>query len=555
MFFERFNSRRSLTITMIALVAAKLVMAQVSSDAPDLVMYGRIRDEGMTRSKVMDYATELMDGIGPRLTGSPGLEKAVSWAMDRLAAAGSSNVQKESWGEFGFGWRQRNVWVRLVEPYGANFITTAGPWSPATPGRIAGDVVSVHGFGDEKGFDALRGKLEGKIVLLGRAASVPETFPIDKPLSDRFDDVKLAEFGRILPGAPRDDDAAQQNVERGFANAAFAERISRFFKDEGVRAVMVPSGNNPRGGASGGTIYADWNSNLGMYAYQKAHAMQVPLVVVAVEEYLRMTRLLDRKVPVKVEMNVDVEFTGDRVEGFNVFAEIPGVDGRRKNEAVMVTAHLDSWAAGTGATDDGAGVVVAMEAMRILNALGVRPARTIRVALWTGEEQGLLGSVAYVNRHIADVPHDVTPQQLLIPEAMRRRVGAIVPKPDHALLSAVYNVDLGTGRIRGVGLSGNAALLPIFQQWIAPLNDLGTTLVTLRPWCPGDCRPFFQAGIPAPGVIQDPLEYDTRTHHTNSDTYDRLVPDDLRQAAVVIATLLYNTAMRDEMLPRMPLTQ
>ncbi len=292
-----------------------------------------------------------------------------------------------------------------------------------------------------------------------------------------------------------------------------------------------------------------------MYAYQKAHAMRVPLVVVAVEEYLRMSRLLERSVPVKVEMNVDVEFSDDRVEGFNVLADIPGVDERRRDEVVMITAHLDSWAVGTGATDDGAGVVIAMEAMRILNALRVRPARTIRIALWTGEEQGLLGSLAYLRRHIAEVQFASTPEQLRIPEAMRQRVGPIVTKPDHARLSAVYNVDLGAGRIRGIGVSGNAALVPIFQQWIAPLRDLGLTLVTMRPRCAGDCRPFADAGIPTPGVIQDPLEYDTRTHHTNSDTYERLIPEDLRQASVVMATLLYNTAMRDQMLPRLPLPQ
>jgi carboxypeptidase Q len=548
------RGRQCITIIVgLGLLAAGFVRAQVSSDSPDLAMYGRIRDEGNNRSRVMDYATELMDGIGPRLTGSPNLDKAISWAMERLTAAGSTNVRKESWGEFGLGWRQRNVWVRLVEPYPANFIAAAGPWSPATPGPITGDVITVHGFNDESGFQPLRGTLRNKIVLLGRSAGMPAAFPIDKPLLERLDDAQLTSLARIDLDGPNED--FQQVAERGFANAEFAERIGTFFADEGVRAVMVPSGNNQRGGASGGTLYADWNYNLGMYAYRKARAMRVPLVVLAVEEYLRMGRLLARNIPVKVEMNVDVEFSGDRVEGFNVLADIPGVDDRRRNEVVMVTAHLDSWAVGTGATDDGAGVVIAMEAMRILNALRVRPARTIRIALWTGEEQGLLGSLAYVKRYIADAPYASTPEQLRIPEAMRKRAGPIVTKPDHARLSAVYNVDLGAGRIRGIGLSGNAALVPIFQQWVAPLQDLGLTLVTTRPRCPGDCRPFADAGIPTPGVIQDPLEYDTRTHHTNSDTYERLIPEDLRQASVVMATLLYNTAMRDQTLPRLPLPQ
>jgi peptidase M28-like protein len=543
--------RRVLATLFVTAMLVTGLASQVPSDAPDLAIYARIRDEGITRSHVMQYASELMDGIGPRLTGSPGLEKAVAWTMSTMAAAGASNVRKESWGEFGLGWRQRNIWVRLVEPYPANFIATAGPWSPATSGPITADVVHVHGFSDESGFAPLRGTLRGKIVLLGRGSSAPETFPIVKPLSDRLDDEALAQLRKPLPDPPADADL---QLERAFASAAFAERMSRFFADEGVRAVMVPSGNNARGGASGGTIYADWNSNLGMYAYQKAHAMQVPLAIVAVEEYLRMERLLDNRRSVKVELNVDTEFTGDREEGFNVLAEIPGYDVRRRDEVVMVSAHLDSWAAATGATDDGAGVVIVMEAMRILKALGVRPLRTIRVALWTGEEQGLLGSLAYVKRHIADLPRATTAAQLAMPESVRRRTGPAVPKPDHARLSAVYNVDLGAGRIRGVGV-GSAALMPIFEQWIAPLRDLGVTLVTMRPRCAGDCRPFADAGIPTPGVIQDPLEYDTRTHHTNSDTYDRLVPEDLRQAAVVVATLVYNTAMREQLLPRVPLAQ
>jgi hypothetical protein len=509
-------------------------------------MYGRIRDEGTARSRVMAYASELMDEIGPRLTGSPNLERATEWAMRRLRDAGASNVVKESWGEFGMGWHQRNVWVRLVEPATANFVAAAAPWSPPTRGPVSGVVVPVT-IGDDKAFDRYRGKLRERIVLLGRAPSAPAAPPIDKPLFERLDEAQLAELARQSEAKPTED---LQQLEQGFAAMEFAERIGRFFADEGVRAVMVPSANNPRGGASGGTIYADWNYNLGFFAHVKSRAMRVPLVILAVEEYLRMSRLLERNVNVRVELNVDVVFTGDRVEAFNVIGEIPGVDPQRSAESVMMTAHLDSWAAGTGATDDGAGVVVAIEALRILKALDVRPARTIRVALWTGEEQGMLGSMSYVKRHIADIPRATTPEQLRLPEAMRRTTGPVAPKGDHARVSAVYNLDVGGGRIRAIAVDGNAALVPIFERWIAPLKDMGLGVVTLRPYCPGDCRPFAQAGIPTPGFIQDPLEYETRTHHTNSDTYERLVPEDLRQAAIVTAAMLYNTAMRSERLPR-----
>jgi Zn-dependent M28 family amino/carboxypeptidase len=255
-------------------------------------------------------------------------------------------------------------------------------------------------------------------------------------------------------------------------------------------------------------------------------------------------------VPVTVEVNVDVEFTNDRVEAFNVFADIPGTDAQRKQEVVLVAAHLDSWAAGTGATDDGAGVLIAMEAIRALNAIKVRPRRTIRLALWTGEEQGALGSRAYVARYIATVPRAMTGEHLRVPESMRPIIGPITPKPDHARLSAVYTLDAGGGRIRGMTL-GNAALVPIFERWLAPLKDLGVTLVSARQDCGGDCRSFDEAGIPSPAFKQDPLEYESRTRHTSMDTYERLVPDDLRQAAVVVATIVYNTALREEMLPRL----
>ena len=528
-------------------VLALAVPAAQSPDEPppDLAVYARIREEGTARSRVMEYASELMDEIGPRLTGSPNLERAMGWGVDRLRKTGAANARKESWGEFGLGWRQRNVSVRLLEPTIATFVAAAAPWSPATRGPVSAPVTSVT-LADDRAFSQYTGRLRGKIVLLGRAPSLPEAPPIDKPLSERLTESQLKELLQPAPAAPDDS----ERLERAFADGEFAERIGRFFQDEGVRGVMVPSGNNPRGGASGGTLYADWNYNFGLRAHLKSHAMRVPLVVVAVEEYLRMKRLLDRGANVRVEMNVDVQVTGDRVEGFNVIGDIPGSDPQRAGEIVMMTAHLDSWAVGTGATDDGAGVVVALEAMRILSAIGARPRRTIRVALWTGEEQGMLGSTAYVTRHVATIPRATTPEQLRLPEAMRRVIAPVIPLGEHPRLSAVYNLDGGGGRIRGVAVGGNQSLIPIFEKWVAPLKDLGVDVVTIRPYCPGDCRPFAQAGIPTPGFIQDPLEYDTRTHHTNTDTYERLVADDVKQAAVVAATLLYNTAMRGDVLPR-----
>ena len=533
-----------LALALLAFSGAAL--AQGASDEPDLAMYARIRDEGLSRSRIMDYAFELMDRIGPRLSGSPNLDRAVAWAVERMGQAGLENVRRDRWGEFGMGWRQRLVSVTLVEPDTASLAAIAAPWSPPTRGPVTGEVAYVKGFTQESGFAPLRGTLRGKIVMLGRAPGPPEVTPIDRPLFERFTDAQLAEFA--LPSATAPSDPAA--LEQAFAAAAFYERVSRFFADEGVRAVMTPTGNNPRGGMSGGMLGADWNYAMGMRAHRRDYAMQVPVVVVSIEDFGRISRLLERKERVRVTVQVDAEFTGDRVDGVNVFGEIPGSDAARDPELVMVGAHLDSWHVGTGATDDGAGVIIAIEAMRILRALGVRPRRTIRIALWTGEEQGLLGSYAYVNREIAALPRMDTPAQQLLPDMMRRPAAPPSPKPAHGRLSAYYNLDQGGGKIRGVRLTGRMALAPIFERWFAPLNDLGVTAVSPRGGCASDCAPFEEAGIPSPLFLQDPLDLPTRTLHTSADTADHLIPEDLRQAAVVVATMLYNTAMRDEALPR-----
>jgi carboxypeptidase Q len=517
--------------------------------ARDQAAYGRIRDEGLSRSKVMDYATQLIDGIGPRLTGSPNLKRAIDWAREQLTQMGLSQVRAESWGEFGVGWEQRNVWVRMVAPDTAVFIAQADPWSPATPGPVTGDVRFVGGLADEEAFAGLRGTLRDRIVLLARAPGPPDVGPIDKPLFSRFDEAKLAALARAPVGAVSDE--AAEIRERTFAQVAHGERIGRFLAAEGVRAVIVPSGNRPSGGISGGTLIVDGNAAFGLRAYEKARQMQVPVVIVANEHYGRLERLLARNVPVRIEINVDAAFTGERVEGFNVLAEIPGVDPVRKDQIVMAGAHLDSWAAGTGATDDGAGVLIGMEAMRILRAIGLQPRRTIRLALWTGEEQGALGSLGYVNTHVATVPRATTDAAMAVPEFLRRRAGPITFKAGHAQISAIFTLDAGGGRIRGVSV-GTPALAAIFEPWVASLRDLGMTMVSPNSDCGGDCRPFAEVGLPTPVFTHDPLDYETRTHHTNMDTYEHLIPDDLRQAAVVVATMLYNTAMREEMLPRPP---
>ena len=526
-------------------------LPQPATESLDLTMYQRIRDEGLLHSHVMEYASALFDDIGPRLTGSPNMKKANDWTRDQFTAMGCANAHLEDWGEFGMGWRQRNTWVRMSAPDMAVLIAQAAPWSPATNGAVNASLTAVN-IDDEKDFDKYRGKLAGKIILLGKPQ---DAHTIDEPWFHRYDD---KDFQRIWE-FPLDGNMQEQHIYsddlyvKVFKRMKFIEKVGKFLADEKALAVIVSSGNNEKGGASGGTFYDDTNETFGWFVYERKHAAQVPEVVMAAENFNRLSRLLTANVPVSVEMNVDTEFTGDHEHGFDTIAEIPGTDPKLKDELVMLGGHLDSWLAGTGATDDGAGAIVAMEAMRILNSLNVHPRRTIRVALWSGEEQGIFGSSRYVRQHFGTYPLSTTPEQAAMPDFVRKPGGPLTVKPEQKLVSAYYNIDNGSGKLRGVYLQQNAAIQPIFAQWIEPIKDLGVTTLTMRDTGGTDHLSFDAVGIPGFQFIQDPLDYHTRTAHTNMDVYERLQPDDLKQAAVVEAIFVYNTAMRDQMLPRKPL--
>ena len=288
-------------------------------------------------------------------------------------------------------------------------------------------------------------------------------------------------------------------------------------------------------------------------AYRREHASPLPIAVTAIEAYGRVFRLLKACVPVSLELNIDSKFTGDHEHGFNTIAEISGTDPKLKDEIVMVGGHLDSWASATGATDNGAGTVVAMEVMRILNALHIKPRRTIRVGLWTGEEQGEFGSFGYVKQHFGEIPRSSEPDQLNVTEFDRDASGPIQFKAEYQKISAYFNVDNGGGRIRGIYLQQNSAIAPIFAQWMEPLKDLGVSTISDRDTGGTDHEAFDAVGIPGFQFIQDSLDYGTRTHHSNMDNYESLQPEDLAQAAAVEATFVYNAAMRDQMLPRKPL--
>jgi len=517
----------------------------------DLTMYARIREEGFQHSHIMEYASALADDIGPRLTGSPNMAKANAWTKDQLTAMGCVNAHLEDWGEFGMGWQQLNTWVRMTSPDTAIFIAQATPWSPSTNGPVTGDAVYVN-IQDAKDFDQYKGKLEGKIVLLGEMRPVP---PVDKPLFSRYTDQQLEDLAEYTPaggGPGAMTPEMQARMRARMQRFRLIDQIAQFLADEKVAGVIVPSRDGRDGGGSGGTIFDDNGAAIGRTPYIRGHEVKVPVVVAAIENYGRVYRLLEAHVPVQIQMDVETKFTGDHEHGFDTVAEIPGTDPELKEQVVMVGGHLDSWIAGTGATDNGAGTLVAMEVMRILNALHVQPRRTIRIALWSGEEEGLFGSRGYVRDHFGSAPLSTAPDQAALPEFMRRPAGPLQLKPEQRLISAYFNLDNGSGKIRGVYLQENAAVAPIFAQWIAPLKDLGVTTLTMRNTGGTDHLSFDAVGIPGFQFIQDELDYETRTHHSNMDVYEELQPADLKQAAVVEAIFVYNAAMRDQMLPRKP---
>ncbi|HVW77538.1 MAG TPA: M20/M25/M40 family metallo-hydrolase [Alloacidobacterium sp.] len=521
--------------------------SQPATENIDLTMYQRIREEGLQHSHIMEYASALTDDIGPRLTGSPNMAKANAWTRDQLTAMGCVNAHLEDWGEFGMGWQQLNTWVRMTSPDTAVFIAQATPWSPSTNGPVSGEAVYVN-IQNEKDFDQYKGKLAGKIVLLGEMRDVP---PVDKALFERYTDKELEELAnyQVSDRSGRDMQARLRTYMQRYK---LVDKIAEFLADEKAAAVIRPSRDGKNGGGSGGTIFDDNGAALGRQPYLADHKVKVPVVVMAIENYGRVFRLLQAHVPVTIEMDVETKFTGDHEHGYDTVAEIPGTDPKLKDEVVMVGGHLDSWIAGTGATDNGAGSVVAMEVMRILKALNVQPRRTIRIALWSGEEEGLFGSRGYVKQHFGFAAPLNTPDQAQLPEFLRK-TGPLELKPEQKLVSGYFNVDNGSGKARGVYLQENSAIAPIFAQWIAPLKDLGVTTLTMRNTGGTDHLSFDAVDIPGFQFIQDDLDYESRTHHSNQDTYERLQAGDLKQLATVEAIFVYNTAMRDQMLPRKPL--
>jgi carboxypeptidase Q len=526
------HMRKALVGTTAALGVCFLIQA-AGPEKIDLGVLHRIRSEAFgANSRVMDTAFYLTDVHGPRLTGSPEAKRAGEWVVKRLTEWGLANAKLEAWGPFGRGWSCTHFSAEMKEPEFQPLIGFAQPWSPGTNGPVSGQAILAVISGPED-LEKFKGKLKGKIVL---AAPPHASTLLTEAYSHRLTEAELADaatapdpssgnpaalpLGFTRPTAAPAA-AAAGRAGRGGAGRGFRAQLNQFLKDEGVLVVLSP-GN----GADGGTIMGSAAGS-----QDPSQPLPPPSVVVTNEHYNRIARLLDKNIPVTLAFDIAAQFT-EPGDSFNVVAELPGTDPNAG--FVMLGGHLDSWTGGTGATDNAAGSAVAMEAIRILKTLDLKMPRTVRLGLWTGEEQGILGSRAYVKEHFADTADMKT-------------------KPEHGKLSGYYNLDNGAGRIRGIYIQDNDEVRPIFESWMAPLKDLGATTLTIRSTGSTDHMSFEGVGLPGFQFIQDPLEYGTRTHHSNMDVYDRLPVNDMEQASAIMAWFVYNTAVRPDPLPRKPL--
>jgi carboxypeptidase Q len=525
--------RLVLFFAVLSLAAALDCSAQ---EKVDLETISRIRYEGFRNSKIMEIASGLMDQIGPRLTGSPNAKKANEWTRDKLKEFGLVNSHLEPWEPFGRGWANEYVNVRMVSPDVATLIAYSKAWTPSTDGTLHGKVVRVNIRGPQD-MAKYRGQLGGKIVLFG---DDPEIKPSVEPLSERLNDKSLGDIEHYQIPSERPIAAQREFVQRG----RLQRQLNNFFAEEKVLAVI----DHSRGALGGGTVFVQQGG-----PYKVGQTATIPQVTLATEHWTRIARILAAKKDVELELNVKNTFYDgpDAMTQNDTIAEIPGTD--KKDEVVMLGAHLDSWHSGTGATDNGAGSIVMMEAVRILKALDLKPRRTIRIGLWTGEEQGLLGSEWYVQHHFGSRPESKDPDRKGDPSVRRRENGPMTVKPEQSKVSVYFNVDNGTGKIRGIFMQENAAVQPIFEAWMKPFHDLGMDTLSMRYTGGTDHLSFDAVGIPGFQFIQDPIEYDTRTHHSNMDVYDRLQPEDLKQMAVIVASFVYMAAQRDQMFPRKPI--
>ncbi len=536
--------------TLVAAVFLTLSVHVLSQESIDLAAIDRIKTEAFDRSQVMDHLRTLTDVLGPRLTGSPQFDNAAKWASERLTQFGLSNVHLERWGPFGRSWSIEQYSAELLSPSYTRLSAVPLAWSAPTTGPVTGEPIAApfelaFARGPRRlaaDFEAYRkqwkGRLRGKIVLFTPTQSTP---PRQTALFTRYSDAELADLAKapdpaaLQPANTLDDLQWPDKEEEVFKlfmglseslldqlidryDALAAER-ARFLAEEGAAAILI----------------ADQRAREGLLGAEAAGSFRArdplapPTFVITAEHYNRIVRLVQDKQSVRIRVDLKAAVSSMDVDGANIVGEIAG--GAKKDEVVMIGAHFDSWHAGTGATDNGTGSAVMIEVMRILKTLDLKLDRTVRIALWGGEEQGLLGSRAYVGDHFADL-------------------NTMALRPEHEKLSGYFNLDNGSGRIRGVYLQQHEAMRPLFEQWLAPFRDLGVTTITIRNTGGTDHLSFARVGLPGFQFIQDGLDYGTVTHHTSADTYEHAVAADLMQASAVIASVVYHAANRPDRLPR-----
>lgn len=560
-----------LTVVFIAATPAQM------TEKFDTAAVNKIKDEGMNRSQVMNILSWLTDVYGPRLTNSPEYTQAAEWAAATLKEWGLQNVHFDKWGPFGRGWTLKRFSANVTSPRAFPLIAYPKAWTHGLKGTVSGDVVYLDAKNEEE-LQKYKGQLKGKFVLVSdprqlqahftpEAVRLPDSVLLRMANADipagagQRQPMRLPNMAQImaLPPAQRDsslrvlikqfmpeaDETAIRRMIANFAGPQMGARKLAFAQQEGAVAAL------DIGRGDGGTIFvqsasavyaADTPPEQRVSAYHEKAPKSIPQVSVAAEHYNRMIRMIQRGQKLKMEMQLEVEFTKPD-SGFNIIAEIPGTD--LKDEIVMIGAHFDSWHSGTGATDNATGSAVCMEAMRILQTLGLKPRRTIRIGLWGGEEQGLLGSRAYVAKTFAEFEGGQQPRG--------SAGGEMKTKPAYEKFSVYFNHDNGTGKVRGVYLQGNEAARPIFRAWLEPFVSMGAATLTLNNTSGTDHLAFDAVGLPGFQFIQDPIEYDTRTHHSNMDVWDRVQEDDVKQASVIMAAFAYNAAMRDGKFPRKPI--
>lgn len=609
-------------------LSAETTPVEQNADPSDAIT--RIRDEGLNHSQVMETLSYLCDVIGPRLTGSPGLKRANEWTREKMASWGLTNAHLEAWGPFGRGWSLKRFSAQVIEPQTIPLIGCPNAWSPGFERPLVADVVYLD-VQTNTDLQKYEGKLKGAIVLTG---SPRETGPRFDPLATRITVTNLlslanASVGNAMRysfpmgnrGAPPRGAPPMRSRGGPFRSLSFAAKegaaliVSPSMMGDGGTFEVAAASAPPPDSASTNTPQAFrsmprvWGTN------PPAIPAQITL---AIEDFSRLVRMIQKGEKLKMAVDLQVKFHSDDLMAYNTIAEIPG--GDLKDEVLMLGAHLDSWHAGTGATDNGAGAAAVMEAGRILAAVKLHPRRTIRIGLWTGEEQGLMGSHAYVAKHfgyytnlattnltttnlvattlaatnvaatnlagsnlasqtalrspkdagaagpvlIGEYPRPARLSRSLQDSASRtnsRIAGSSSPTnrqlvrlAEYEKLSAYFNLDNGAGKIRGLYMQGNESVRPLFRAWLEPFRDLGAETLTVSNTGGTDHLSFDEIGLPGFQFLQDPLDYGTRTHHTNEDLFDRVPADDLKQAAVILATFAYDAAMADEKLPRKPLT-